>query len=235
MDITTLFDLSYGLYIVSSKREKKYNGQIANAVIQVTSEPPKILVCLSKNNLTHEFVKESRIFSVSILEKDTPLKFIGPFGFRSGKDLDKFKEVAHKVSRKGTPYVTEHTLGYLECQVTQTLDVGTHTVFVGKLVQAEKLKKGEPLTYAIYHEIKKGKTPKNAPTYVQDQKTDKKQKQKKEKIKMKSYRCTVCGYIYDPEKGDPDNGVEPGTAFEDLPDDWVCPVCGASKDEFEPV
>jgi len=166
MDLTTLFDISYGVYVVSSKQGKKHNGQIANAVIQVTSEPPKILVCLSKNNLTHDFIQESKLFSVSILEKETPFKFIGIFGFRSGRDLDKFKEINYKTSQRGTPYITENSLGYLECEVTETLDVGSHTLFVGKLIEAEKLKKGLPLTYAVYHEVKKGKTPKNAPTYV---------------------------------------------------------------------
>jgi flavin reductase (DIM6/NTAB) family NADH-FMN oxidoreductase RutF/rubredoxin len=235
MDVTTLFDLSYGLYVVSSKHGDKHNGQIANAVIQVTAEPPKILVCLSQNNLTHDFIQESHLFAVSILEKTTPLSFIGKFGFRSGRELNKFEEVEYKISPRGTPYVTEHSLGYLECTVTDHMDVGTHTIFVGKLVEAEKLKQGEPLTYALYHEVKKGKTPKNAPTYVQEKKRETNTKKSKEKTTMKSYRCTVCGYIYNPEKGDPDNGVDPGTAFEDIPDEWVCPVCGAPKDQFEPA
>lgn len=175
MDITTLFDISYGVYVVSSKKGEKYNGQIANAVIQVTSEPPKILVCLSKNNLTHQYIQENKLFSVSILEKETPFKFIGTFGFRSGRSFNKFKEISYKTSERGTPYVTENSLGYLECELTETLDVGTHTIFVGKLVEAEKLKQGQPLTYAFYHEVKKGKTPKNAPTYVKPQKTKKKE------------------------------------------------------------
>jgi len=230
MDITTLFDISYGVYVVSSKKGEKYNGQIANVVTQVTAEPPKILVCLNKKNLTHNYITESKVFSVSILEKETPLKLIGTFGFRSGREFDKFNEVGYKTGKKGIPYLTENTLGYLLCEVTETLDVGTHTAFVGKLIDAEKLKKGEPLTYSYYHEVKKGKTDKNAPTYVKEKNTE-----KKEKTKMKSYRCTVCGYIYEPEKGDPDSGIEPGTAFKDIPDDWVCPVCGASKDDFEPV
>ncbi len=230
MDITTLFDISYGVYVVSSKKGEKCNGQIANVVTQVTSEPSKILVCLNKKNLTHNYIAESKVFSVSILEKDTPLKFIGTFGFRSGREFDKFKEIGYKTGIKGIPYLTENTLGYLLCEVTESLDVGTHTAFVGKLIEAEKLKQGEPLTYSYYHEVKKGKTDKNAPTYVKEKNTA-----KKEKTNMKSYRCTVCGYVYEPEKGDPDSGVEPGTVFEDIPDDWVCPVCGASKDEFEPV
>ncbi|MBD3412812.1 MAG: High molecular weight rubredoxin [Candidatus Aminicenantes bacterium] len=235
MDVTTLFDITYGLYVISSKKAKKFNGQIANAVIQVTAEPPQILVSLSQNNLTHDFIKESRVFSVSILETDTPLSFIGKFGFRSGRELNKFEDIEYKTSANGTPYVTEYSLGHLECQVSDSIDAGTHTIFIGKVVEAEKLKQGQPLTYAQYHDIKKGKTPKNAPTYVHDKTKEKTTNNKKENSKMKSYRCTVCGYVYEPEQGDPDNGVEPETAFEDIPDDWVCPVCGAPKDQFEPV
>jgi len=82
------------------------------------------------------------------------------------------------------------------------------------------------MTYAYYHEIKGGKAPKSAPTYI-------KEKLEKGDGNMAKYRCTVCGYIYNPEKGDPDNGIKTGTPFEELPEDWVCPVCGASKEEFE--
>lgn len=82
------------------------------------------------------------------------------------------------------------------------------------------------MTYAYYHEIKGGKAPKTAPTYN-------KGANKKETKKMKKYVCTVCGYVYEPEKGDPDSGIKPGTPFEQLPDDWVCPVCGADKSAFE--
>jgi rubredoxin len=85
------------------------------------------------------------------------------------------------------------------------------------------------MTYENYHEIKGGKSPKNAPTYIKEEEKE----IKKEVEKMEKYICTVCGYTYDPEKGDPDNGIKPGTKFEDLPDNWVCPVCGAAKDAFE--
>jgi rubredoxin len=84
----------------------------------------------------------------------------------------------------------------------------------------------EPMTYAFYREIKGGKSPKTAPTYIQED-------FKKEVDKMQKYKCTVCGYIYDPEQGDPDSGIKPGTLFENLPDNWVCPVCGADKSLFE--
>jgi len=127
----------------------------------------------------------------------------------------------------------ENTIAYLEAEVIQAIDVGTHTLFVGKVVEAENIKKAKPLTYDYYHQIKKGISPQTAPTYIADNKKIENNKKRKELEKMAKYECSVCGYIYDPEKGDPESGVNPGTPFEDLPDDWVCPICGAGKDEFE--
>lgn len=226
MNQKALHKISYGLYVVSSKRNDKFNGQIANTVFQITSEPPTIAVSINKQNLTHGYIQESKVFTTSILSKETPMKFIGHFGFKSGRELDKFKDVNYKVGVTGAPVVLENIVGYLEAEVVDSLDAGTHTVFIGKVVDAEIIKDGEPMTYAYYHEIKKGTAPKTAPTYI-------KEENKKEESKMEKYECTVCGYVYDPEKGDPDSGIKPGTPFEELPDDWVCPVCGVGKDKFE--
>lgn len=228
MNIKTLYKVSYGLYVVGSVKNEKYNGQIANTVFQITSEPPTIAVSINKSNLTHEFIKESKVFAVSILSKETPIRFIGHFGFKSGRDTDKFKDVKYKSGITGAPVVLEYTIAYLETEVTNMVDVGTHTIFIGKVVDAEILGTGEPMTYAYYHEVKKGKSPKTAPTYI-------KEENKKETKGVKKYRCKVCGYVYDPEKGDPDSGIVPGTPFDKLPDDWVCPICGAGKEEFEEI
>lgn len=222
MTLKILYKLSYGLYLVSSKRDDKFNGQIANTVFQTTSEPPTIAVSINKKNLTYEFIKKSKVFTVSILSKDTPMKFIGHFGFKSGREIDKFKDVNYKIGITGAPIVLENSLGYLEAEVTGEMDVGTHTLFIGKIVGAEITKDEEPMTYAFYHQVKRGRAPKTAPTYI-----------KEEVKKMDKYICTVCGYVYDPDKGDPESGIKPGTPFEELPDDWVCPVCGAGKDQFE--
>ena len=226
MDLKALRKISYGLYIISSKKGDRINGQIANTVFQVTSEPPTISVCINKQNLTHEFINESGVFTASILSKETPMKFIGHFGFKSGREIDKFKDIKYRVGITGAPIVLENTIGYLEVEVINSLDVGTHTVFIGKMVDAGIIKEGEPMTYAYYHEVKKGRSPKTAPTYI-------KEEDQKEEKRVGKYVCTVCGYVYDPEKGDPDSGIKPGTSFEDLPDDWVCPICGAGKDDFE--
>lgn len=227
MDIKTLGKISYGLYIVSSMKDKKFNGQIANTVMQVTSEPPMIVVCINKENLTHEYINTSKVFTVSILAKETPLKFIGLFGFRSGREIDKFKEVKFKCGKTGAPIVLDYSVGFIEAEVVDKFNSKTHTLFLGKIIDAEILGDEDPLTYSYYHLVKKGKTSKKAPTYRKEEVT--------KGGKMTKYRCTVCGYIYDPEVGDPDAQVDPGTPFEDLPDNWVCPVCGADKSQFEEI
>ncbi len=230
MDKRAFFKISYGMYVVASFDGEKMNGQIANTVFQVTSEPAQFVVCLNKKNLTHSFIEKNGVFSVSVLEKDTPMKFIGRFGFKSGQEFDKFEGVDYRKGKTGAPIVLENCLACLECEVREKTDLGTHTAFVGEVVGAEVLKEGSPMTYAFYHEMKNGKSPARAPTYVPENKD--KGKEEKEEA-MKKYKCLVCGYVYDPEKGDPDSGISAGTSFEDLPDGWVCPVCGAGKDQFK--
>jgi flavin reductase (DIM6/NTAB) family NADH-FMN oxidoreductase RutF/rubredoxin len=226
MNRRTLHKISYGLYVVASEREGKFNGQIANTVFQVCADPIVIAVCINKNNLTHEFIEESGKFTVSILPQETPMEFIGRFGFKSGRDIDKFKDVNYKIGKTGVPILLDNSVGYLEAEVIDNTDVITHTVFFAKVIEADILTDKNPMTYDYYHRVIKGKAPKTAPTYIKEE------KQKEEK-KMDRYVCTVCGYVYDPEKGDPDSGVKPGTPFEEIPDDWVCPVCGADKSQFE--
>jgi ferric-chelate reductase [NAD(P)H] len=158
-------DLSYGLYIVASLDDGRLNGQVVNTVIQVTSEPPRVAVIINKKNLTHEFILKSKLFSASVLEETTPMIFLGPFGFRSGRDVDKLSKVAFKEGITGCPLITEHALSVLEAEVIDQIDLGTHTVFIGDVVSSEILKKGNPLTYQYYHQVLKGKSPPNAPTY----------------------------------------------------------------------
>ena len=216
--------IGYGLYIVSSVLDGRANGQIANALIQVCAEPAAIAVCLNKKNLTHEYVAASRRFTASVLSEEAPLQFIGRFGFKSGRDMDKFEGMETLTGVSGIPIVTQYATAYFEAEVDRELDAWTHTLFVGRVVGARALSGAVPMSYAFYHDVKRGVTPRNAPSYIQ---------QHKEESAVSKYKCTVCGYIYDPAAGDPDNGVEPGTSFESLPDDWTCPVCGAAKSEFE--
>ena len=225
MNLKALHTISYGLYVIGSRKGDRLNGQIANTVIQVTSEPPSVSVCINKENLTHEFIENRGVFTVSVLSQDTPLSFIGHFGFKSGREIDKFEGINYKTGETQAPIVLDHTLSYLEVKVTQKVDAGTHTDFIGELVGADVLREGTPMTYAYYHQVKRGTTPKTAPSYIEER--------KEAAPKMEKYRCRICGYIYDPELGDPESDIEPGTPFEKLPEDWECPVCGASKDEFE--
>jgi rubredoxin/flavin reductase (DIM6/NTAB) family NADH-FMN oxidoreductase RutF len=227
MNTKALYSLTYGLFIVSSVNNGKFNGQVANTVIQICSEPQVIQVVINRNNLTHEYISASKAFSASILAKETPLNFIGAFGFKSGRDTDKFAGVNFRPGQTGAPLVMDNSLAYLEARVIDQKDVYTHTVFIGQLVDADVIKEGEPITYAYYQQVKRGTTPKSAPSYMADK--------KEEKVKMDKYKCEVCGYIYDPEKGDPDGGIKPGTKFADIPDDWTCPVCGAEKNQFKPI
>ena len=158
-------DLSYGLYIVTSLDGERLNGQIVNTVIQVTSDPARVAVIINKQNLTHEFISKSGVFGVSVLDESAPMTFLGPFGFRSGRDVDKLSQVQHKIGVTGCPLVLEHALSGLEAKVISQIDLGTHTIFIGDTVYAEVLKEGRPLTYRYYQEFLKGKAPAAAPTY----------------------------------------------------------------------
>jgi flavin reductase (DIM6/NTAB) family NADH-FMN oxidoreductase RutF/rubredoxin len=229
MDTKALYKIGYGVYIIGSKKGDKINAQVANTIVQVASEPPTIAVSINKKNLTHEYIHESKVFSASILNNETPLSFIGTFGFKSGREINKFEGVKYKIGSSGAPVVQDNTVSTLEVKVAQEVDAGTHTIFIGTLVDAEVLSDKPTLTYEYYQQVKRGTTPKGAPSYHEPQ------KEVKEAPKMAKYKCTVCGYIYDPALGDPDSGVKPGTPFESLPADWTCPVCGAEKSNFEKV
>lgn len=234
MDPKIFYKVSYGLYVIGSTKDGAINGQIANTFFQVTSEPATVAIGINKKNLTNEFIKSSKVFSVSILPKTVPLDFIGHFGFKSGRDINKYESVSYKKGVTGAPIILENTIGYLEAEVINIIEVETHTVFIGKVIEAEVFSDEEPMTYAYYHQVKKGLVPPAAPKDIKsDKKVENKQEGKKEENAMKKYVCGVCGYVYDPAKGDPDSGIAPGTAFEDLPEDWVCPVCGVGKDQFE--
>lgn len=230
MNYEAFFKISYGLYIVSSKRGDKRNGYISNSVFQVTAEPPQIAVTCNKDNLSAEIIEASQVFSISVLSEQASTEIIGLFGYKSGKDTDKFKDIAWTDGEAGVPVVTQDSIATFECKVTQTFDVGTHLIFIGEVIETDLLvEEGDPLTYAYYRSVKKGVAPKNAPTYI-----DKSKLLTKSEAKPagKKYECQVCGHIYDPAVGDPAAGIAPGTAFEDIPEDWVCPVCGTRESDF---
>lgn len=175
MDPNVLHNISYGMFIISSNKEKALNAQIANTVFQITNEPITIAISINKKNLTHEYIKSSGHFTVSILDQEAPLIFIGKFGFKSGRNEDKFKNTNYEVRPCGCPVVTDYTLAYIEANVIKELDCGSHTLFLGAAIECCMFKEGKPMTYDYYHQVKKGFTPPSAPTFIKGEKIGGKQ------------------------------------------------------------
>ncbi len=221
INFEALYKISYGLYIVSSGSKEYGNGFISNTVFQVASDPPKFAACCSKDNYSAGIIKSSGFFSVSVLQTEAAATTIGTFGFKSGKDLNKMEGMDLKYGETGVPIVLNDAIAYLEFKVVESYDVGSHLMFIGELLHSEVLDPDkEALTYLHYRKVKKGLAPKNAPTYIDKAKLEKKSKGGD----FAKYVCAACGYIYDEEKE--------GTKFDDLPDDWLCPVCGSEKEDF---
>lgn len=216
-----LFKISYGLYIVSSGNKNKGNGFISNTFFQVTSEPPRFASCCNKDNYTAALILETDAFSVSVIHTETDPEIISRFGYKSGKDTDKFAGLNIKYGETGVPIVLNDSIAFLECKVVQTINVGTHYMFIGELLNAEIVDDTkDALTYLYYRQTRKGAAPKNAPTYIDKSKLA----AKPTGSGLKKYECTACGYIYDEAEQD--------IKFADLPNDWVCPVCGSEKSDF---
>jgi len=229
MNSEAFFKITYGLYVVSAGWNNKLNGFVSNTVFQVTSSPAQFAISCSKNNFTAEIIASSSAFAISALVKDTRADILGTFGYRSGKEFDKFAKFSYKTGKTGSPILLDDTLSWFECTLVQTIDMGSHILFIGEVVDGDLINPtGEALTYAYYREVKKGKAPKNAPTYIDPEIQKKPAKTENESV----FYCTACGHIYDPAKGDPDSGIAPGTKFEDIPDSWACPICGAEKADF---
>ena len=167
LDLESLFNLSYGMCIVSSKRDGEFNGCIVNTVFQVTPEPPMIAVSVNKQNLTHEYIARSKVFAVSVLAEGAPFEFIGRFGFRSGRDIDKFQEINYRTGVGGVAIVLDNTVGFIEAEVTDAIDVDTHTLFIGRVTACETIDNNKiPMTYRYYRDVKGGRTPRTAATYI---------------------------------------------------------------------
>ena len=206
IDNNVFRDVSYGMYLVSTKNETS-SGCI------ITSTNPLIAISLNKNNATHNEIVKSKRFAVSVLSEETNQEVIKTFGYFSSKDINKFDKVKYE-EKDNLPVVLEDISSYLICKVENIIDCETHDIFIGRVELTEKVSNKIPMTYKYYHENRKGTSPKNAPTFIEEKKKD-------------AYRCTVCGYIYDNEKEE--------IPFEELPDDWVCPRCGVGKELFEKI
>ena len=172
------------------------------------------------------------------LSEEASLEFIGGFGFRTGREVEKFDGVPYSTAQSGCPYPDENVVAFIDLRVAQSLDVDTHTVFICELVDCGITGQGTPMTYSYYREVLCGKTPPTAPSYKKETAAPAEDSAGRGSSEMNNdmtrYVCAVCGYIYDPEIGDPNGKVPPGTPFEDLPDNWECPVCGVGKMQFNP-
>ena len=155
--------ITYGLYIVTTACDAQKNGMIVNTVFQVTAEPARVAISVNKACLTHELISKSGVFAAMPLDQTATLPFIGTFGFRTGRTFDKFAKVPYTLGVLGCPIVKEHTLSYLEVAVEQTVDVGSHTLFIGEVKDVGILNSGaKAMTYDYYHYVIKGKTPAGA-------------------------------------------------------------------------
>lgn len=158
-------NLSYGVYIVSCKNGDKYTGCTVNSIMQITSSPAYIALSINKENFTNICIDNNKLFAVSILsEKSNPLS-IGTFGFRSGRDFEKFSVIEH-VFNNDLPIVKD-ACAYLICKVIDKIDAQTHTLFIAEVLDGNILNEEIPMTYSYYHNVIKGKSPKTAPTYVE--------------------------------------------------------------------
>ena len=209
MDNKVLRNLSYGVYVVTTKDNLKNVGCIANSVMQITSSPSVIAVSINHDNYTNKCIKEKNTFAVSILKEDSNPNIIGEFGFKSGKDVNKFENIDYKLE-DDMPIIND-SCGYFICKVINTVETSTHTVFLGEIIKMDGYSNSNPMTYKYYHEKLKGTSPKNAPTYQETNEI------KKEEQGIKKWKCKICGYVYEGDK---------------VPEDYICPICGQPHTEF---
>ncbi len=207
--------LSYGMFAIGVKDEKKFSACIANTVMQVAYNPDIVALSMNHKNYSCSCIQKSGIFSVSVLSENTSGTVIGALGFNSGRDTDKLQNVRYRVLAEGVPVIKENICCWFLCKVVGSIETRSHTVFLGEVVAGSEKVRGKPMTYDYYHRTIKGRAPKNAPTYREEPTTPK-------KTGGETWVCTICGYVYN----------DPYVPFEELPDNWVCPVCGAPKSAF---
>ena len=232
INIDAFFKVSYGMYLVSSRFQEEKVGYIANTVFQVTSQPPKFGISCNKGNYTSEIIKKSGAFAFSVLGEKASTGLIGDFGFRSSNEIDKFNGINYFFGETGSPIVTDSCLAWFDCRLSDTFDVGSHLIFIGEVIDANLIDSGQKvLSYDHYREVMKGFSPKNAPTFIDKSLVARETSNKS--LQNELWQCQLCHFTYESEKGDPISGIDPGTKFNDLPQDWCCPICGADKTLFE--
>ena len=205
MDNKAMYKLSYGLFVLTAHNGDRHNGCIINTAIQAASEPNQISICVNKANFTHDMVMESGEFTVSIISEKATFDLFKRFGFASGRDTDKFAGFeSFETGANGIRYITEGTNAYISVKVTQTNDLGSHTMFIGTITDMAVLDDAASATYAYYFENIKPK-PEAVGTTPDGQTV---------------WRCKICGYEY---------------VGEELPDDFICPICKHPASDFEKV
>ncbi len=201
-----LNNISYGLYILSAKDENKDNGCIINTVSQVTVFPLCISVTVNKGNYTHDMIVKTGEFNVSVICEGATFDIFTQYGFKSGRDTDKVEKDAPRTAN-GITYVKENTNTVISAKVKSSVDLGTHTMFIAEVTETVELSDKPSVTYAYYHANIK---PKPQTVASSD---------------SKKWICTICGFVYDDAKEK--------VPFEQLPDDWTCPLCNHPKSDFE--
>jgi len=168
MNTLALTKIPYGMFIITSAFDGKIGGQIANTVFQINSNPATIAISISKQNNTHSLLSGSKKAVISAITEDASFEFIGKFGFRSSRDFNKFEGIEYKTNENGLPIVTQFVNSYFETEIISQFETETHTVFLCKVINCEVLNDNPTMTYDYYHKVKKGLTPKNAPTFIQN-------------------------------------------------------------------
>ncbi len=178
MNLKAMFKLSYGLYVLTAKENEKDNGCIINTVTQVTSDPNRITIAVNKSNYTHDMIMRTKKFNISVLTEQSKFATYKHWGFQSGATVDKCENITFQRSENGLIYLEEECNAYLCAEVISTTDLGSHTLFLANVVDAEVISEDESVTYSYYQ-----KNIKTTP--------------KKEEIKKNGFICTICGYIYE--------------------------------------
>lgn len=230
IDKSAFHSLSYGLCVIGTHSAKGDFGCIANTFAQVTSSPLQVSVALNKENATTSAVRESGRFTASCLSEDATMELIGTFGFHSSTEFDKFARHASARDAAGLPILAEQCCAWFSAKVVREVDLGTHILFIGEVEESQRVEAAaNPMTYAYYHQVKGGKTPPKASSYLGEEEgavkvVDANAANAGDSVNRAApkvaWRCTVCGHV---------------EIVEELPDDYTCPICGVGKEFFERI
>ena len=231
MDGKAFFAMTSGLYVVSAQADGLRAGCVINTAVQVTSRPARISVAVNKDNVTAGVIAQAGAFALTVLDQTADMAFIGDFGFKSSASFDKFAAHDTQQTALGMPYTPEHAAAVFSCRVVDTVDAGTHWLFVGQVEDAGLLGDAKPLTYDYYHKVLRGKTPPKASSYTDEDPAGEQaatagaapvSASATDAPQTYTFVCTVCAYR-----------VEVDTP--ELPPDFKCPICGVGPDKFERV